>query len=93
MKKLLESDTIKQLKVIFFIPVLLLCLFFINEFYEQQKDLIKAQNKTNLKIEVYILKMDGLEERIKSQESLTKQFYKGQLDKHASKNEDYEEDN
>ena len=93
MKKLLESDTIKQLKVIFFIPVLLLCLFFINEFYEQQKDLIKAQNKTNLKIEVYILKMDGLEERIKSQESLTKQFYKWQLDKHASKNEDYEEDN
>lgn len=93
MKKLLELDVIKQLKIIFSIPAILLCMFFIHEFYDDQKDLIKAQNKTNLQIEKCLLKMDGLEDRIKSQESLTKQFYKWQLDKHASKNEDYEEDN
>lgn len=93
MKKLLESEFITQIKIVLFLPALLLSLFFIHEFYDDQKNLIKAQNKTNLQIEECLLKMDGLEDRIKSQEALTKQFYKWQLDKHASKNEDYEEDN
>ena len=94
MKKILESELVSQLKNILFIPAILLIIFFIKEDYYQGRDAIKESRKMNFKIEECLLKMESLEDRIKSQESLTKQFYKWQLDKHAStKNEDYEEDN
>jgi len=94
MKKILEPEFVRQVKIVLFLPALLLSLFFIHEFYDDQKELIKAQNKTNLKIETVLIEIGTLKDRIKSQESLTKQFYKWQLDKHASKNEEnYEKDN
>jgi len=84
-------STIDTIKIWLFIPLVTIVLWFMRAFYNQQEDISKDVGTIKMEVQAHTYKVEALEERLKSQEYLTKQLYKWQLEKHSTQNDTIEE--
>jgi len=75
---------IDNIKLWLFIPMVTIILWFGNKFYDQQDDIGKDVITIKIELQGHAIKVESLERRITDQEFMTKQFYKWQLEKHAT---------